>query len=48
VLSFKNVNPKKVREMLSQSAPTITHDAYSHGHSDMQDGVAKAMEEAPS
>ena len=46
LLLSKNINPKVVSEMLGHSSIAITLDTYSHVLPDMQDGAAKAMEEA--
>jgi integrase len=46
LLLSKNVNPKVVSEMLGHATIAITLDTYSHVLPDMQDGAAKAMEEA--
>jgi integrase len=46
LLLSKNVNPKVVSEMLGHATIAITLDTYSHVVPDMQDGAAKAMEEA--
>lgn len=46
LLLTKNVNPKIVSEMLGHSSISITLDTYSHVLPDMQDGAARALEDA--
>ncbi len=46
LLLTRNVNPKIVSEMLGHSNISITLDTYSHVLPDMQDGVARALEDA--
>lgn len=46
LLLVRNVNPKIVSEMLGHSSISITLDTYSHVLPDMQDGAARALEEA--
>ena len=42
----RNVNPKIVSEMLGHASIAITLDTYSHVIHTMQDGAAKALEDA--
>jgi integrase len=46
LLLTKNVNPKVVSEMLGHSNIAITLDTYSHVLPNMQDSVARVLEEA--
>ncbi len=46
LLLSRNVNPKIVSEMLGHSSISITLDTYSHVLPDMQDGAARALEDA--
>jgi integrase len=46
LLLTRNVNPKKVSEMLGHSTIAITLDTYSHVLPNMRDQAAAAMEEA--
>lgn len=46
LLLGRNVNPKIVSEMLGHSSVSITLDIYSHVVPDMQDGAARALEDA--
>lgn len=46
LLLGRNVNPKIVSEMLGHSSISIMLDTYSHVLPDMQDGAARALEDA--
>ena len=46
LLLSRNVNPKIVSEMLGHASISITLDIYSHVLPDMQDGAARALEDA--
>ena len=46
LLLSRNINPKVVAEMLGHANIAITLDTYSHVLPDMQEKVAKALEEA--
>jgi integrase len=46
LLLSRNVNPKIVSEMLGHASIAITLDTYSHVLPNMQDGAAKALEDA--
>jgi integrase len=46
LLLSRNVNPKIVSEMLGHATIAITLDTYSHVLPNMQDGAARALQEA--
>ena len=46
LLLSRNVNPKIVSEMLGHATVSITLDTYSHVLPNMQDGAARALEDA--
>ena len=46
LLLGRNVNPEIISEMLGHSSASITLDTYSHVLPDMQDGAARALEDA--
>ena len=46
LLLSRNVNPKIVSEMLGHATVAITLDTYSHVLPNMQDGAARALEDA--
>jgi integrase len=46
LLLSRNINPKIVSEMLGHATIAITLDTYSHVLPNMQDGAARALQEA--
>ena len=46
LLLIRNVNPKIVSEMLGHASIAITLDTYSHVLPNMQEGAARALEDA--